>query len=181
MRIKHIRLHYTIIMKITGAKIATYITVAVAAIVMTAAVALCAVFPNKYANAVNAAADEFRLDRALVRSVIWAESGYDARAVSEKGASGLMQMMPETYEFCASSLGIDKGDIFDTQNSLRCGCFYLALMLDKFDGDETAALMAYNAGEANARKFLAGEQVFAETAAYVKKIGFARKIYGIFS
>lgn len=173
-------MYYTINMKMTGTKIAMYITVAVAAVIMISAIALCAAFPNKYARAVNDAADEFGLDRSLVRSVVWAESGFDAHAVSEKGASGLMQLMPETYEFCAASLGIDKGDIFDKQNSLRCGCFYLALMLDKFDGDETAALMAYNAGEANARKFLAGETVFKETATYVKKIRFARKVYGFF-
>lgn len=158
----------------------TAVVLALATVV--AAIALCAIFPNKYAAEVNAAADEFGLDGALVRSVVWAESKFDKNAVSEKGASGLMQLMPETFEACASALYIPESarQIFDPLISLRCGCYYLSLLLDKFDGDETAALMAYNAGETNARKFLRGEPVFAETQKYLKDVALAQKVYGIF-
>ena len=54
------------------------------------------------------------------------------------------------------------------------------MLRDKFDGDINAALMAYNAGESNARKFLNGGKIFPETEKYLKKIKFARKVYGTF-
>lgn len=163
-------------------KAAAACALAIAALTVTAAVAVCAVFPNKYAESVNAAADEFGLERALVRSVIWAESGFDASARSDKGAVGLMQLMPETYKECAAALRLPQTDDGrrDPDTNLRCGCYYLSLLLDKFDGDATAALMAYNAGEVNARAFLKGEPVFAETTAYLKRIATARRVYGFF-
>lgn len=164
-------------------RILTGIAAAVSALVVVAAVALCVAFPNKYSGNIDAAADEFSLDRALVRSVVWAESKFDSRAVSNKGASGLMQLMPETYAACAKALGISGGDggIFDVDNSLRCGCYYLSLLIEKYDGDENAALMAYNAGEANANKFLAGEPVFEQTKKYLKDIALAQSVYSVFS
>lgn len=151
-----------------------------AAAILVAAITLCAVFPNKYAEKVNAAADEFGLDCALVRSVVWAESKYDKNAVSNKGAAGLMQLMPDTFEFCANALLMEHADKFDPTCSLRCGCYYLSVLIDKFDGDVSAALMAYNAGETNARRFLRGDDVFPETVAYLKNIALAQKVYGTF-
>lgn len=161
------------------------IATAAAAVIATltvAAVVMRMVFPNKYSARVCAAADEFGLDRALVKSVVWAESRYDRKAVSPKGAKGLMQLMPETYEACAAALGIqtDEAAMLDVDNSLRCGCYYLSLLIERFDGDVTAALMAYNAGESNARKFLNGEKVFPETRLYLANIKKANKIYGLF-
>ena len=149
---------------------------------VAAAIALCAVFPNKYASELNAAADEFELDRTLVRAVVWAESKFDKTAKSDKGAAGLMQLMPETFDECAAALLLksDERQIYDTRASLRCGCYYLSLMLDRFDGDERAALMAYNAGEANAKRFLRGDEVFPETQKYLSDIALARKVYGLF-
>lgn len=162
--------------------------IGIAAVVLSlatvvAAVSLCAVFPNKYSAELSAAAEEFGLDGALVRSVVWAESKFDKNAVSDKGASGLMQLMPETFRECATALYIPEPEreIFEPRTSLRCGCYYLSLMLDRFDGDETAALMAYNAGEANARKFLSGAPVFPETQKYLKDIALARRVYGKFT
>lgn len=163
-------------------KVITAIAAAVSAAVAAAAVALCVVFPNKYAAAVAAAADEFGLDRALVKSVVWAESKFDSDATSRSGACGLMQLMPGTYESCARALGIAGGEdgIFDVENSLRCGCYHLSLLLERYDGDVRAALMAYNAGEANADRFLAGESIFGETAGYVTAVESARRVYGFF-
>ena len=143
------------------------------------AVALCMVFPNKYGQEIGEAADEFGLSRSLVKSVVWAESRFDRKATSAKGAKGLMQIMPDTFEMCAAALGISGADIYDVNTSLRCGCYYLSLMINKFDGDETAALMAYNAGENNARKFLNGETVFSETQNYIRNIHKAQKVYNI--
>ena len=154
----------------------------VCAAVVAGGVTLCAVFPNKYVTSVNAAADEFGLNRGLVKSVVWAESRFDRKATSAKGAAGLMQLMPETFAECATALGMDGGsDMYGVESSLRCGCYYLSVLIDKFDGNVTAALMAYNAGEANARKFLDGEKVFPETQKYLHNIERARKIYGLFT
>ena len=150
---------------------------ALAACAVIGGIALCMAFPNKYANELNAAADEFGLERRLVRSVVWAESKFDRKAVSDKGAVGLMQSMPQTLTSCAAALRIKEPDAYDPQTNLRCGCYYLSILLEKFDGDESAALMAYNAGETNARKFLDGDEIFPETQKYLKDVRLAKKIY----
>ncbi len=162
-------------------KIITVAASVLTAIAVAVALFLCAMFPNKYAREINDAADEFGLDRSLVRAVVWAESKFDRTAVSDKGAVGLMQIMPSTLDECATALGM-RGEIdgFDTQTSLRCGCYYLKLMYDRFDGNTDYALMAYNAGENNARRFMRGETVFPETQKYVSDIRKAKKIYGAF-
>ncbi len=142
-------------------------------------VAVCAYFPNKFSREVNNAARRFGLDPAFVRAVVWAESRFDETAVSSAGAKGLMQLMPETFSECADALGMKNADAFDVRASLDCGCYYLSSLIDKF-GDRTAALYAYNAGEANARRFLAGEEVFPETRAYVAAVDRALNFYGFF-
>ena len=157
---------------------ALFMSLAIATVAL--GVALCAVFPNKYASEINAAADEFGVSRVLVRSVVWAESKFDARATSDKGAVGLMQLMPETFDDCAAALRIKNANIHDKVDNLRCGCYYLSLLIDKFDGDEQAAIMAYNAGEANAKKFLTCAEIFPETRKYIKSVSTARKVYGVF-
>ncbi|MDE6029285.1 MAG: lytic transglycosylase domain-containing protein [Clostridiales bacterium] len=161
--------------------LASAITAAAFALIVVFAVTVCVVFPNKYVDKLCAAADEFGLSRSLVKSVVWAESRFDEKATSRKGAKGLMQLMPDTFDYCATAIGLPKNaDAFDAQNSLRCGCYYLSLLIDKFDGNVTAALMAYNAGEANAHRFLAGEPIFPETKKYLASISKARKVYGLF-
>src|SRR5262245_29519785 len=89
-----------------------------------------------------AASTESRLDPDLLRAVIHQESGFRPCAVSNRGAMGLMQLMPET----AATLGI--ADPFDPRNNIRSGAQYLRQMLDQFEGDEELALAAYNAGPA---------------------------------
>ncbi|MCH5163123.1 MAG: lytic transglycosylase domain-containing protein [Clostridiales bacterium] len=165
----------------SNTKTATVIAAVVAAIIIIGAVTLCMIFPNKYATEVNDAADEFGLDRTLVRAVVWAESKFDSRAISDKGAKGLMQLMPETFDSCATALYIQNANPYSPRDNLRCGCYYLSLLIERFDGNSRAALMAYNAGEINARKFLSGEEaVFPETAKYLDDIATARKVYGLF-
>lgn len=160
---------------------ATIATAIVFAAVVIPAVAICVIFPNKYTDKVCAAADEFGLSRTLVKSVVWAESRFDPKATSRKGAKGLMQLMPETFDMCVAALGLPpKSDIYDTETSLRCGCYYLSSLIDRFDGNTTAALMAYNAGEANARRFLSGDTVFPETENYIQSIDKAQRVYGLF-
>ncbi|MCH5155049.1 MAG: lytic transglycosylase domain-containing protein [Clostridiales bacterium] len=155
-------------------------TVLMFSVVIVPAFVLCTIYPNKYAAEIGEAADEFGLSRSLVKSVVWAESRFDPHATSHKGAKGLMQLMPETFDMCANALGLRGSNIYDVNTSLRCGCYYLSILIEKFDGNVTAALMAYNAGETNAKRFLDGEKIFPETKKYLSDIDRAQKVYGFF-
>lgn len=102
------------------------------------------------------------LDPRLVQAVVQVESGYNARALSNKGAMGLMQLMPGT----ARDLAVE--DPWDPVQNVRGGTAYLRQMLDRF-GDLDLALAAYNAGpEAVVRH--AGVPPFEETRNYLRKI-----------
>ena len=105
----------------------------------------------------------FRLEEALVRAVIKAESGYNPRAVSKKGALGLMQLMPDTAKL------MKVGDPLDVEENIRGGSRYLRLMLDEFNGDLDLALAAYNAGP-NAVRRHGGIPPYEETRTYVDRV-----------
>lgn len=141
-----------------------------------AATSICYFFPNRYADEIKRAADEFNLPVPLVKSVVWAESRFNKDAVSKVGACGLMQIMPTTFEQIKAELKID-GNIFDVTTSLRCGCYYLSTLIAKLG--EKGGLMAYNAGENNAIEFLNGATIFPETKVYLERIARAKKVYGI--
>ena len=109
------------------------------------------------------AADRYALAPELVTSVIRVESNFEPRAVSPKGARGLMQLMPAT----ATLLGVR--DAFDVGQRIEGGVRHLRGVLDRYNGNVSLALAAYNAGaEAVARH--GGIPPFAETQAYVARI-----------
>ncbi len=85
-------------------------------------------------------ADAYGLQRELVHAVIAAESGWNRKAVSEAGAAGLMQLMPET------AVAFRVRNRFDTADNIRGGVAYLACLMDHFEGDMRLAVAAYNAG-----------------------------------
>ena len=85
-------------------------------------------------------AERHAINPALVRAVIQAESAWNTRAVSPKGALGLMQLMPET----ATELGVV--DPFDPAQNIQAGVRYLKSLLDRYDGNAELALAVYNAG-----------------------------------
>ncbi|MCC5797285.1 MAG: lytic transglycosylase domain-containing protein [Methylophaga sp.] len=123
-----------------------------------------------YADIVRDMADKYQVDPALVRAVIHAESAFNARALSNKGAQGLMQLMPGT----ARDLGVDNA--FDVRQNIEGGVKYLAQMLRQFDGDIRLATAAYNAGPNAVRRFN-GIPPYAETEVYVERVGILHRRY----
>ena len=105
----------------------------------------------------------YDLDESLVRAVIKAESNYNPQARSNKGAQGLMQLIPETAR------DMQVSDPFDPEDNIRGGSRYLRLMLDEFGGNVELALAAYNAGP-NAVKRFGGIPPYQETQNYVVKV-----------
>ena len=112
---------------------------------------------------VNSASAAHHLDPDLVNSVIHAESGFNTRAVSPKGARGLMQLMPST----ASQLGVR--DAFDPETNVEGGSRYLRELLERYNFDLVKALAAYNAGPLRVEQYQ-GVPPFRETRAYVARI-----------
>lgn len=114
-------------------------------------------------NIVQEAAQTHKVDAALVHAVIHAESGFNPNAVSPKGASGLMQLMPAT----ARRYGVQ--NIFDPQQNVGAGVHYLKDLLKMFGNNQRLALAAYNAGENSVKRF-GGIPPYPETTQYVSKV-----------
>jgi soluble lytic murein transglycosylase-like protein len=125
---------------------------------------------DAYSDEIATAAKDYHLDQSLLRAVIHAESAFKRYAVSDKGAQGLMQLMPGT----AADLGV--GDPFDAGQNIRGGADYLAQLLKQFNGDEQLATAAYNAGAQNVQKYK-GVPPFDETRVYVQRVATLHKRY----
>ncbi|MBT0662744.1 lytic transglycosylase domain-containing protein [Geobacter pelophilus] len=119
--------------------------------------------PAEYETLINKYSQQYGVDRALVKAVIHAESGYNPNAVSRKGARGLMQLMPKTAEH------LKVADTFDPAQNIRGGVKYLRFLLDTCKGDETLALAAYNAGLSKVAQHN-GIPPYIETRNYVEKV-----------
>jgi len=120
-------------------------------------------FNTPYDGMIAAEAKRFGVDASLVSALIRAESNYEPRAVSRKGARGLMQLMPAT----ARRLSVAYP--FDPVSNVRGGVRYLKELLDRFDHRPDLILAAYNAGE-NAVETFGGVPPYRETVGYVKRI-----------
>jgi soluble lytic murein transglycosylase-like protein len=118
---------------------------------------------QEIADAIGLASSRYRLDPDFVSSVVSAESGFNSRAVSPKGAQGLMQLMPGT----ASQLGVDNA--FDPAKNTEGGTRYLRMLLERFNFDVAKALAAYNAGPLRVDQHK-GVPPYLETRKYVARI-----------
>ncbi|WP_081690447.1 lytic transglycosylase domain-containing protein [Conexibacter woesei] len=118
--------------------------------------------PTQYDSQITAAANKYGIDPALLKGLIRQESNFNASAQSGAGAQGLTQLMPAT----ARSLGVDPSD---PAQAIDGGAKYLKQQLDRFGGDASKALAAYNAGPGAVAKY-GGVPPYAETQNYVKSV-----------
>lgn len=123
-----------------------------------------------YDREIAAAAERWKVDPALVRAVIHAESAFRPDALSRKGAQGLMQLMPGT----ADMYGVE--DPFDAAQNIDAGVQHLAGLLQRYNGDVTLAAAAYNAGEGAVKRW-GGIPPYEETKVYVQRVGILHRRY----
>jgi soluble lytic murein transglycosylase-like protein len=119
--------------------------------------------PQNLNEVINTISDRHHIDPDFINSVIHAESGFNPRAVSPKGARGLMQLMPQT----ASKLGVSNS--FDPGANVEGGTRYLSELLERYNFDAVKALAAYNAGPGRVQQYR-GVPPYYETRVYVAKI-----------
>jgi len=118
---------------------------------------------TRYSEEIREIAARHGVDADLVEAVIRVESAFNPRAVSNKGAQGLMQLMPRT----ASALGVR--NVFDPYQNIEGGVRHLRYLLDRYPGNVPLALAAYNAGEKAVDQYR-GIPPYGETTQYVQKI-----------
>ncbi len=122
-----------------------------------------AVFIEKYGNIIDQASKKFNLDSSLIKAVIKAESGFDHKAVSRKGAKGLMQLMPETAN------EMEVADPHNPDENIFGGARYLSSLMERFKNNLEHALAAYNAGPEKVEQYK-GIPPYSETKNFVKRV-----------
>jgi hypothetical protein len=138
-----------------------------------AGVSLYVGMPDRlFTDIIEKAAQKHKVDSALVKAIIMAESRYNHRAISKKGARGLMQLMPHT----AKSLGVR--NLFDPEDNINGGVLYMKKLLKRFKGNTKLALAAYNAGSRYVRHYK-GVPPFLQTRTFVKKVLKYHRLYKI--
>ena len=146
-------------------------------------------YPLEYEDYVEVYAKENNLSPAFVYAVIHCESGFDKDAVSNVGATGLMQIMPDTFKWINMKLGEDNNYSAATnpETNIKYGCYLYGYLLSKY-GRVQEALAAYHAGIGNTDKWLTDERYSSDgktlhtipyptTSKYVKKVMLTENIY----
>ena len=144
-----------------------------------------------YRQEIRRCAAQYGIDPAFAAAIIKRESDYDPKAVSRVGAMGLMQMMPDSFDWVGPKCGLDKNDknaLFIPENAIKTGCYLLGYIAPMFDGDPILTACAYHAGWGNVRswlqkystdgKHLTIEQIpMEDTRYYARKVMEAYAIY----
>ena len=171
-------------------KLISLILYCVILITILAAIAV-KLFPFDYFDTVTAECEKYGTDPLLVMALIKSESNFDEKITSKKGAVGLMQITPETAEWCANKMELDDYDesaLYEPETNIKIGVWYINYLTEHFNGNTTSAIAAYNAGIGNVIKWLKSEEhtedgenltsiPFGETDSYVKKVINYHKIY----
>ena len=153
-------------------------------------VSLKFIYPLKYKETIITQADEYNLEESLVFAVAKAESNFDNNAVSSKGAVGVMQIMPDTFNWLNKRQNKTEPfeDLQNYETNIKYGCYYLRVLIDYYKGDKTLAICAYNAGIGTVDKWIKNDENFVneaknlkvpykETERYLKKIIKGQEIY----
>lgn len=148
-------------------------------------------YPLKYQNEVNAASQSYGVDKSLIYAVIRTESGFDPEADSRVGASGLMQLMPTTFEWLQTyydgEITMDADKLLDPKINIDYGTKFLKFLLERYESEQ-AAIAAYNAGFGAVDDWLSDSRYssdgvnldtipYDETSNYVVKVEDAREKY----
>ena len=135
-------------------------------------------FDMQYDTHISTCCNEFDVDKSLVYAIVKAESNFDQYAISNKGAVGLMQIMPSTATFVSQKIGKQTFDLTDAKDNLTLGIAYLSY-LDKRFNDVKYVICAYNAGEGKVQEWInsGGDIAFDETKNYLTRVEFNLKIY----
>ncbi len=142
-------------------------------------------FPTKYGKEIEYYCTMFGVEEELVKAIIKTESGFNKNKVSNKGAVGLMQIIPSTAEFISNEFfGGETFDLTLPETNVKYGVKYLSYLKTKFK-DEKAVVASYNAGEGVVKSWLDDDGElqktdYKETENYLKKVFTYRKIYLIF-
>lgn len=120
---------------------------------------------SPYGDKIYEIASRYSLNPHLVAAMIHVESAFNPKAMSRKGACGLMQLLPDT----ARRFGVGKREIFDPNKNLEAGVRYVKWLSDRFNGDPVRVLAAYNAGEGAVERH-GGVPPYQETQNYVRRI-----------
>ena len=123
-----------------------------------------------YTHLIAAAAEQFSVDSALVRAIIHAESAFNPKAQSPKGAQGLMQLMPANQDTFRIN------DAFDPVQNIAAGTQLLAQLMQRYDRDMDTVLAAYNAGESAVNRH-GGVPPYPETAEYLRRVKILHRRY----
>lgn len=147
-------------------------------------------YPIPYRDLAYKYAMAYHQDPYLLAAMMKAESNFNPRAVSEKGARGLMQIMPETGQSVARQLGysdFSPDQLFHPETNINIGAWYLADLDDEFNGNVILMLAAYNGGRGNVMEWITSEKSggfnsidqipFPETRYYIQKVLLYHKIY----
>lgn len=145
--------------------------------------------PYAYDDLIDTYAEKYDLDKSLVAAVIYQESRFRPQVVSRTGATGLMQIMPDTGKWVAQQLEVpfDPNRLKEPEYNIRMGTYYLSYLMDKYQEDEQLVLAAYNAGPGNVDSWLKNSRYsksgrltqipFRETREYVPNVMKMKGVY----
>ena len=144
-------------------------------------------YPVKYEEIVYANSRKYEISPEIIASIINVESGYKENSLSNKGAVGLMQILPSTAQWISSKIGLNYESLYSPEVNIEFGTFYLSYLLECFE-DIDLAICAYNAGQGNVNRWLSTKEYsadgkslnkipFKETREYLSKVKKNMKIY----
>jgi len=148
-------------------------------------------YPVKYENQILKYSQKYNVDPALIVAVMRAESNFDDKATSSRGAYGLMQIMPDTGTWIAENMKLKDFNVeklYDDELNIDMGCWYINNLNTEFNGNIDLVLAAYNGGRGNVQKWLKDSKYssdgktltvipFEETDKYVKKVKTNYNVY----